>query len=32
VLVEFIALGVVASLAQQGRSVPRDSATQEYEG
>jgi rod shape determining protein RodA len=32
VLVEFMALGIVASLAQQGRSVPRDTATQEYEG
>lgn len=32
VLVEFIALGIVASLAQQGRSVPRDASQQEYEG
>ncbi|HEY0010903.1 MAG TPA: FtsW/RodA/SpoVE family cell cycle protein [Candidatus Paceibacterota bacterium] len=32
VLIEFLALGIVASLSQQGRSVPRDNATQEYEG
>ncbi len=32
VLIEFAALGVIASLAQQGRSVPRDSAMQEFEG
>jgi rod shape determining protein RodA len=32
VLVEFIALGIVASLAQQGRSVPREASQQEYEG
>jgi rod shape determining protein RodA len=32
VVMEFGALGVVASLARQGRSVPRDRATQEYEG
>lgn len=32
VLVEFLALGIVASLAQQGRSVPRDASQQEYEG
>jgi len=32
VLVEFIALGIVASLSQQGRSVPRDASQQEYEG
>jgi len=31
-LVEFIALGIVASLSQQGRSVPRDASQQEYEG
>lgn len=32
VLVEFLALGIVASLSQQGRSVPRDASQQEYEG
>ncbi|MEA2701815.1 MAG: rod shape determining protein RodA [Candidatus Parcubacteria bacterium] len=32
VLIEFIALGIVASLSQQGRSVPRDASQQEYEG
>lgn len=32
VVIEFMALGIVASLAQQGRSVPRESAVQEYEG
>lgn len=31
-LIEFIALGIVASLSQQGRSVPRDASQQEYEG
>lgn len=31
-LIEFVALGIVASLAQQGRSVPRDASQQEYEG
>jgi len=31
-LMEFGGLGIVASLARHGRSVPRDSATQEYEG
>lgn len=29
---EFAGLGIVASLARHGRSVPRDSAGQEYEG
>lgn len=32
VLIEFIALGIVASLSQQGRSVPRDASQQEYVG
>ncbi len=32
VVMEFAALGIIASLAQQGRSVPRDAAMQEYEG
>lgn len=32
VLIEFIALGVIASLSQQGRSVPRDASQQEYVG
>jgi rod shape determining protein RodA len=32
VLAEFVALGIVASLAQQGRSVPRDDSQREYEG
>ncbi|HEY4489393.1 MAG TPA: FtsW/RodA/SpoVE family cell cycle protein [Candidatus Paceibacterota bacterium] len=32
VLIEFLALGIVASLSQQGRSVPRDASQQEYEG
>lgn len=32
VLAEFVALGIVASLAQQGRSVPRDASQREYEG
>jgi rod shape determining protein RodA len=32
VVVEFAALGIIASLAQQGRSVPRERAMQEYEG
>ena len=32
VLMEFVALGIVASLSQQGRSVPRDASQQEYEG
>jgi rod shape determining protein RodA len=32
VLAEFIALGIVASLAQQGRSVPREISQREYEG
>lgn len=31
-IIEFMALGIVASLAQQGRSVPRDASQQEYEG
>lgn len=31
-LIEFTALGIVVSLAQHGRSVPRDAALQEYEG
>lgn len=31
-LVEFAALGIVASLSRDGRSVPRDSLGQEYEG
>ncbi|MEK7201807.1 MAG: FtsW/RodA/SpoVE family cell cycle protein, partial [Patescibacteria group bacterium] len=31
-LAEFAALGIVASLAREGRSVPRDSAMAEYEG
>lgn len=31
-IMEFAALGIIASLAQQGRSVPRDQAMQEYEG
>lgn len=31
-LFEFIALGIVASLAREGRSVPRDRAMAEYEG
>jgi rod shape determining protein RodA len=32
VVIEFAALGIIASLAQQGRSVPRERAMQEYEG
>jgi rod shape determining protein RodA len=32
VVIEFAALGIIASLAQQGRSVPRYAAMQEYEG
>ncbi|MEO6536105.1 MAG: FtsW/RodA/SpoVE family cell cycle protein [Candidatus Paceibacterota bacterium] len=32
VVIEFAALGIIASLAQQGRSVPRDAAMLEYEG
>lgn len=32
IIVEFAALGIVASLARQGRSVPRERATLEYEG
>ncbi len=32
VVIEFAALGIIASLAQQGRSVPRYAAVQEYEG
>ena len=32
IIVEFAALGIIASLAQQGRSVPREFATLEYEG
>jgi len=32
VVLEFGALGIIASLAQQGRSVPREQAMQEYEG
>ncbi len=32
VVMEFAALGIIASLAQQGRSVPRERAMQEYEG
>jgi rod shape determining protein RodA len=32
VVIEFAALGIIASLAQQGRSVPREQAMQEYEG
>lgn len=31
-VMEFAALGIVASLAREGRSVPRDQAAQEYEG
>ncbi len=31
-LAEFVALGIVASLAREGRSVPRDRAMAEYEG
>lgn len=31
-VMEFAALGIVASLAREGRSVPRDQAGQEYEG
>jgi len=31
-LVEFAALGIIVSLAQHGRSVPREVALQEYEG
>jgi rod shape determining protein RodA len=31
-LVEFAALGIVASLARDARSVPREAALQEYEG
>lgn len=31
-LLEFACLGIVASLSQQGRSVPREAATMEYEG
>jgi rod shape determining protein RodA len=31
-LIEFAALGIITSLAQHGRSVPRESALQEYEG
>lgn len=31
-LLEFASLGIVASLSHQGRSVPRDAATQEYVG
>lgn len=31
-VMEFAALGIIASLAQQGRSVPRERATLEYEG
>jgi rod shape determining protein RodA len=31
-VVEFAALGIIVSLAQHGRSVPRESALQEYEG
>ncbi|CAN5676723.1 rod shape-determining protein RodA [soil metagenome] len=32
VVMEFAMLGIIASLAQQGRSVPRDAAVLEYEG
>jgi rod shape determining protein RodA len=32
VIMEFTALGIVASLSQHARSVPRDSAAAEYEG
>ncbi len=32
VVMEFAALGIIASLAQQGRSVPREQAMREYEG
>lgn len=32
VVIEFMALGIIASLAQQGRSVARDRAAQEFEG
>lgn len=32
IVMEFGALGIIASLAQQGRSVPREQATLEYEG
>tara|TARA_R110000824_G_scaffold401771_1_gene615903 strand:+ start:554023 stop:555063 length:1041 start_codon:yes stop_codon:yes gene_type:complete len=31
-IAEFLALGIVASLAREGRSVPRDRAMAEYEG
>lgn len=31
-VMEFAALGIIASLAQHGRSVPREQAMQEYEG
>jgi rod shape determining protein RodA len=31
-IMEFAALGIVASLSQQGRTVPREAATLEYEG
>jgi rod shape determining protein RodA len=31
-LIEFMALGIVTSLAQHGRSVPREAALREYEG
>lgn len=31
-IVEFAALGIIASLARHGRSVPRERAMQEYEG
>jgi rod shape determining protein RodA len=31
-LVEFAALGIITSLAQHGRSVPREAALREYEG
>lgn len=32
ILLEFACLGIVASLSQQGRTVPREVAMQEYEG
>jgi rod shape determining protein RodA len=32
VVMEFMALGIVASLSQQGRQVPREFSQQEYEG
>jgi cell division protein FtsW (lipid II flippase) len=32
IVMEFAALGIVASLARHGRSAPREMAGQEYEG